>query len=137
MQFNRDVASAEYDSIVAKAESILAQHNPCEFQVNDGVASCIWTRQTGGWGHGETISDCCCGGCEHHSATEGCTVKAVGCKFWLCSVAERNTPSVVIALSELRRSVKLQGNYVQSFGQYYRQSKEQVLDSFARKENAA
>lgn len=57
---------------------MIARINPCEIQIVDGRVSCYSSRS-----ESELDGELCCGGCRHLGA-EGCTVKALACKLWLC-----------------------------------------------------
>lgn len=57
-----------------RADAFLAKHNPCRIKPNpNGGITCMA-------GNG------CCQGCRH-LRKEGCSVKALACKLWLCGTA--------------------------------------------------
>ena len=66
------IASLMHDYVYDKANVLFNEHNPCA--VRDGM--CISGRNGG--------NDFCCYGCKHLDEN-GCTVKALSCKLWLCS----------------------------------------------------
>ena len=65
-----------YSLLYAAGERILKRHNPCKV-VN---GKCL-------------DGDFCCSGCRHLSS-EGCTVKCLQCKLWLCWKARKANPEV-------------------------------------------
>lgn len=66
-----------YDNLYQRAAAVIARINPCEIQIIDGKATCHASR------NGHENDELCCGGCRHLGA-QGCTVKALACKLWLC-----------------------------------------------------
>ena len=76
-----------YSDYYLIADTILKKYNPCNISA-DGK-TCI----------GGTP---CCTGCDHLSS-KGCTVKALGCKLWLCYTAQIKNPECDKELHELAR----------------------------------
>lgn len=71
-----------YGLLYHLADRLIQQHNPCRHDEN-GV--CKEDRDLG-----DGCKNGCCSGCRHLSPN-GCTVKALSCKIWLCRhVADQN-----------------------------------------------
>ena len=66
--------SALYDRIYDIADRLLKKHNPCNIHKDGKRFSCTY-RLCG--------TRLCCGKC-HKYWDKGCTVKALGCKLFLC-----------------------------------------------------
>lgn len=66
------IASLMYDYVYDKLDVLFKKYNPCAVR-ND---TCISGRNG--------CINFCCDGCKHLSEN-GCTVKALSCKFFLCS----------------------------------------------------
>lgn len=82
-----------------KADEVLKSLDPCMIvPLPDGRISCAEgcanTAMSTHLGHG------CCQGCPH-LGPKGCTVKALGCKVWLCSAVE-TTPAGKVANKQLQ-----------------------------------
>ena len=96
-----------YDSLYDEASEILARDNPCQI----GCDGCN-NRHTPGYGPGNIYSDpskgLCCTGCKH-LGPEGCTVKALSCRVWLCYRTQGTHPSTYIALNAVRRRAQNAG----------------------------
>lgn len=60
-----------YDFLYNAAEIVLNKHNPCGFDTETG--ECRMGATNG-----------CCTGCPHLTG-DGCTVKSLMCKLWLCN----------------------------------------------------
>jgi hypothetical protein len=86
-----------YDDLYQRASAVIARINPCEIVIVNGKATCVDSRTTGYRNNGEL----CCGGCRHLSK-QGCTVKALACKLWLCITVKR-TEKGKQAMQELRK----------------------------------
>jgi len=67
-----EAKSQLYDILLAIGQEILDYYNPCDWR--DG--KCRRMRSS-------KDDEGCCEGCEHLSRN-GCTVKSLGCKLWLC-----------------------------------------------------
>jgi hypothetical protein len=70
---------AQYDAI----SDLLREINPCDIRIVDGIPQCTGIRT------GDADADegtLCCTGCNHLNSN-GCMVKALGCKMWLCTAA--------------------------------------------------
>ncbi|HOF42321.1 MAG TPA: hypothetical protein PLF30_02480 [Candidatus Moranbacteria bacterium] len=72
-----------YDALYETADSILKKYDPCKFKSG--------TCKTRGN---------CCEGCKYLSKN-GCTVKALSCKLWLCDDVRRSCPECAAALDSL------------------------------------
>jgi hypothetical protein len=83
----REFKSALYDNLYHRAGLILARHNPCSLK----EGSCL---QAGG--HCCKNEDVC-----RYLGDNGCTVKALTCKLWLCDVAREKFPQCARALDGL------------------------------------
>lgn len=82
---------AIYDRMYKKADKLLKEHNPCRItpiKEKPGCFSCA-----GSWSGGSTL---CCAGCLWFD--KGCTIKALGCKLWLCSRTAHKNPELVAIL---------------------------------------
>lgn len=73
-----------YDTLYEKASLIIAKYNPCSFK------------------NGECFNYGCCYGCKHLSEN-GCTVKALSCKLWLCDEARLKFPECATELDALEK----------------------------------
>ncbi|RLC16447.1 MAG: hypothetical protein DRI24_08380 [Deltaproteobacteria bacterium] len=73
----------KYDELYAKGQTIINEFNPC------GKDGCHFNFKL----H-------CCGGCRH-LGDNGCKVKALYCKLWLCSRAADYQKEAVIQLNKL------------------------------------
>ena len=71
--------SALYDRIYDIADRLLKKHNPCNIRTEGTKVSCTYRL---------CETRLCCGGCDKYW-DKGCTVKALGCKLFLCG-AVRN-----------------------------------------------
>lgn len=73
--------SEHYDDLYERGSNLLKMHNPCNIRQEGEKWVCNNTRGGLEW---------CCGGCKH-LGPNGCTVKALSCKLWLCNqVADRS-----------------------------------------------
>lgn len=87
--------SMKYDQLYEEADKLFKEHNPCQFK--DGV--CNRNRDDVESGkfrpEGNVVNNGCCGStsCEYLTS-EGCTIKALGCKLHICGyismISERN-----------------------------------------------
>ena len=77
--------SALYDRIYDIADRLLKKHNPCKIYTEDKYIFCKY-HETGI----PLRNKCylCCSSCEYCSK-EGCTVKCLGCKLFLCGLATK------------------------------------------------
>lgn len=107
MALNRIALEAEYDRIYDAADTALKKHNPCQIQRDEqGVVSCADTRRMAQEKYRTPML--CCGGCQH-LGPNGCTVKSLSCKLWLCTTIrgdykhEATHPVLVAELEALRR----------------------------------
>ena len=77
--------SALYDRIYDIADRLIKKHNPCNIRIETRPHHLFPTKL-----EEETVcmsyyvNSLCCAGCSHHSKN-GCTVKSLGCKLFLCS----------------------------------------------------
>lgn len=72
-------AQAHYIRLYKQADEILRQpDNPCQIQLQDGVATCVASRA--GLEPNGTL---CCTGCKH-LGEDGCTAMSLGCKLGWC-----------------------------------------------------
>ena len=108
-----DPRSVAYDAIFDEASEILKRDNPCEIGT-DG--KCLYGRRL-------NTTSFCCGGCKY-LGPEGCTVKAVGCRVWLCDCAKRKHPQTYIALQDVKRRIERAG-----IPDHFRGSKEDHLNN--------
>ena len=99
---NSKQLSQEYDKLYQQAADILKDENPCQ------VKSCrICAGGTG------TLLDrrsptYCCSGCPFVSKKGRCTVKALGCKIWICKSAAQKNPTAYEKLKVVRdRAIEL------------------------------
>ena len=112
MALNRIALESEYDRIYDAANDALKRHNPCQIQRDEaGVVSCADTRRSAQNKYGtpvEKAQSLCCGGCQHLSP-QGCTVKSLSCKLWLCTTIrggfkhEATHPVLVAEIEALRK----------------------------------
>lgn len=82
-----------YDVLFDQADRIVKKVNPCNIRKNES-GELVCNGVSPEW---------CCGGCQYLT-TNGCSVKALGCKLWLC-IQVQGTPKgrdTFIALSSLR-----------------------------------
>lgn len=91
--------SEVYDALYQRGTEILAEYQPCNIRprTNKGQVEgvlCSNPQYTDG--------SACCIGCEH-LGPQGCTVKALACKLWLCFHLKTTKPELATKLSELRR----------------------------------
>lgn len=86
--------SAEYDRIYEEADKLLKEYNPCQFEDD----KCIFNRITedayknrgikiceGPFSEYTTSNGCCDSYSCKYIRPKGCTIKALGCKFYRCS----------------------------------------------------
>lgn len=107
--------SAKYDELYEKADKILKKYNPCKVEGKGACATCLSGRHPDGTG----ISFCC-GGCQH-LGKNGCTVKALSCKLWICNIAI--TEEVQREMNRIRVEVSMYGL------NGFRTSKEETMES--------
>ncbi len=89
--------SYAYDLLYEIAESAMEMFNPC--QIKDGKCR---------------AGEFCCDGCKH-LGRNGCRVKALACKVWLCDEAARDPDnqvckSVLEAVGEIAKDLKINGS---------------------------
>lgn len=80
--YDIDKMSKLYDRIYAIADKLLKKHNPCNIHVKNSRLYC--SCHTAGC-HKKYML--CCNGCKYGVSEHGCTVKALGCKLFLCHIA--------------------------------------------------
>lgn len=94
-----------YDALYYLADLMLEKHNPCniikkEDKTIDPIFSvtCIRDRR-----HIGNYSSTCCSSC-HHLGAKGCTVKALGCKLFLCNflISEKRYSVISYGIKSLR-----------------------------------
>ena len=68
-----------YDRLYEIADFLLKKHNPCKH--SNGKCGGMETYMYSGG---------CCGGCKH-LREDGCSVKALYCKLWVCGVVNNET----------------------------------------------
>jgi hypothetical protein len=90
MKKNRSRAYV-HDRLYALADKLLKRHNPCH--------GCI-THNCFSYGNDSR----CCMGCPHFK--NGCTVKALYCKLWLCHSVGAQQYALVRRLERLERIAK-------------------------------
>lgn len=82
-KLNKVTQSKMYDLLYETADRVLKELNPCDL-IND---TCFDSRRTD--------QKCrCCEGCKHFRDKEGCIVKALGCKLWLCTRSKSQHPYI-------------------------------------------
>ena len=86
---NREELSLAYDTLYDEGTAVLERDNPCQFIKTGDKLAC--TNPTGP----------CCGGCKY-LGPDGCTVKALGCRVWLCYHAQEKFPQTFIALKDIK-----------------------------------
>lgn len=85
------VHKALYDA----ASSVIKATNPCEISNEDGQVTCRGSRA------GLVPANyLCCTHCEHHDVHEGCTVRSLTCRVWLCHHVE--SKETFVSLRALR-----------------------------------
>jgi len=102
--------SQKYDMLFKKAELFMKENNPCKIE----NGTCLRGRTT-------TFANFCCSGCSHLKE-EGCSVKALRCKSWLCPTAE-----VTLPLEKRKELYKLGSEIEKSRMSLARSSKEENL----------
>lgn len=95
--------SVEYDRFYEEASYLLNKHNPCQFE----HGRCSRNRadiETGAFRpEGAAVNDGCCGTTScGHLASEGCTVKALGCKLHVCEYLDQDNKEFCDRMGELR-----------------------------------
>ena len=75
---------AMYELLYKQAQQVLEKHNPCK------VKSGICHRRT----------KCCCSSC-HNLGENGCKVKALWCKLWICGFTAYFHPKAYQELQQL------------------------------------
>jgi len=80
--------SALYDKLYEDAEIVLARYDPCKIEDGKCLAGkpCCYERGRK---------------CENLSKKDGCAVKSLACKLFLCDKAKKAFPGCAAALSEL------------------------------------
>lgn len=90
-KLNKVIQSQMYDVLYEVAGKIFKKLNPCDL-VND---TCFESRR-------DNQRCRCCEGCKHFRDKEGCVVKALGCKLWLCMHSSDQHPYIKGYLDALR-----------------------------------
>ncbi|GHT13541.1 hypothetical protein AGMMS4956_09860 [Bacteroidia bacterium] len=86
-----NITSAEdklqyYEQQYSIISDLLQKIDPCAITIEGGVAQCIAVRE----GDADVdMGTLCCTGCLH-LGDDGCKVKALGCRMWLCNAAIKN-----------------------------------------------
>lgn len=96
-----DDRSRIYDQLYDEASDILARDNPCQADCN----SCADSRAR------KSTNAFCCHGCKH-LGPQGCTVKALACRVWLCYHTQATHPQTYIALKDVKRRAEDAGIYM-------------------------
>ena len=81
MPINR---SKLYNLIYKKADKIFKQHNPCNIKHTDGNTTCSNIMY-----NPIRYNTLCCGYCDSKYWDNGCTIKCLKCKLYLCSTLKR------------------------------------------------
>lgn len=68
--------SEKYDELYDKADKLLKECNPCKIKCGSCQANRIDPKYN-------STKQLCCGGCPYWK--NGCTVKSLACKLWLCT----------------------------------------------------
>ena len=120
----REEFERTYLALYAEAQAVFVRHNPCApgKDRKEGHFTCRDSR----FGHA------CCSGCKH-LGTEGCTVKSLNCKLWLCSVARKATPEASLALNDLYNRARAAGLPTDFYGVNFRTSLEEDAASYFAK----
>ena len=85
---SRRYLSKKYDELFDRAVEVVSKHNPCKLHDFMGEKMCA---------RGDVASNgLCCHGCRH-LRVNGCKVKSLGCKIWLCTHENWDCPRKNIA----------------------------------------
>ncbi len=85
LTYTKEFLSNKYEELYNKASEILKKYNPCQIE-ND---NCISGRKSIERKDIYGSFKFCCQGCKHLSPN-GCTVKALYCKTWICNYLQQN-----------------------------------------------
>lgn len=95
-----DDLSAIYDRIYNIADRLFKKYNPCNIYIKEDKVTCI--------GKTDPCKALCCYKCSpfcglsgHHYWDNGCTVKCLGCKLFLCWPAKKKFPALSKKLYKL------------------------------------
>jgi hypothetical protein len=75
--------SEKYDELYDKADKLLKEYNPCRIKCGSCQANRIDPKYN-------STKQLCCGGCPYWK--NGCTVKSLACKLWLCGPVQGKFP---------------------------------------------
>ena len=78
----RKLLSRAYDRLYAEADALFKEYNPCQIRRTPEGNSCL------GGSHKPSASFCC-NGCRY-LRKNGCGVKSLSCKLWLCHALSVN-----------------------------------------------
>lgn len=124
VKIDKATKSFVYDVLVREAEILLFFHNPCNIREEGGRMVC--NASTPSY---DALASCCAG-CAHLT-TQGCSVKALQCKLWLCREMrreQRNAP-ILTAFHSLKHVAEVLS--LNTLGGGFRQSKEEHEKSWA------
>lgn len=112
-----------YDGLYLAGQRLLDKYKPCNIRPSGkldkgGSALMFCTGYNSPW-------YCCCGGCKY-IGKNGCTVKALSCKLWLCIEVKRANPELAKKMQSLLRIASEHGLLS------LRTPKEQVLSRIYR-----
>lgn len=88
--------SEKYDELYEKADKLLKEYNPCKIKCGSCQANRIDPKYN-------STNQLCCGGCPHWK--NGCTVKSLACKLWLCGPVQGKFPYLYNKNSERIREL--------------------------------
>lgn len=117
----KDQLSVAYDTLYEAGSEIIKRHNPCRIEVINGKTTCFATRTDPNYDN--NTGQLCCTNCKH-LGPDGCTVKAIWCKFWTCYYLHKEQHPVIIPLQALRKTARKVGITVHE-GRF---TKEEVLE---------
>lgn len=118
LEHKRARLSELYDYLYEQGQALFDKYDPCKFTPTPkGTVLCaevpgrvlapipaLGTPATPLRVH----DDVCCTGCKHLGSM-GCTVKALGCKLWLCSGRTKLYPELANKLLGLRKEAEFAG----------------------------
>jgi len=101
---SKSKTSKLYSEVYAEAQAAFDKYKPCQIEIDEnGKASCFASRASDeGYRTSDPSSgELCCIGCKY-LGKNGCKVKCLGCKLYLCSRISADHP-IRIILAKLRQ----------------------------------